>query len=384
MEPRDLSRAERHRYARHVILPEVGLEGQRRLAGARVLLVGAGGLGSPAALYLAAAGVGTLGLVDHDVVDATNLQRQILYGDRDVGRPKLDAAAERVERLNRHVKVVLHDARLTSSNALDVITGYDLVLDGTDNFPTRYLVNDACVLSGVPNVFGAVLRWEGQASVFAAPGGPCYRCLFPVPPPPGLVPNCAEAGVMGVLPGIVGSMQALEAVKWITESGESLVGRLLIFDALRTEWREVSVARDPACSVCGDQPTQTELIDYDLFCGLPAPVDTVSAEALQRELSSGQPPTLIDVREVHEWEAGNLSEYGALSIPLGALAERVSELPDGVPLVAYCQSGVRSEEAVRVLRQTGIHGARSLAGGFAAWLGHARAVGVTDDLPDGD
>ncbi|MBT6375262.1 MAG: molybdopterin-synthase adenylyltransferase MoeB, partial [Gemmatimonadales bacterium] len=264
----DLSRAELLRYARHIALPEVGLDGQARLKEARVLCVGAGGLGSPLALYLAAAGVGTLGIVDFDTVDASNLQRQILHGTEDIGRSKLDSAADSLLAVNPHVEVVKHEVRLSSENALDILSGYDVVVDGTDNFPTRYLVNDACVLSGIPNVYGSVFRWEGQVSVFATKGGPCYRCLFREPPPPGLVPNCAEGGVLGVLPGIIGSMQAMETIKLILGKGQSLAGRLLIFDALDMTWREVALRKNPDCPVCGDDPTQSALIDYGLFCGI--------------------------------------------------------------------------------------------------------------------
>ncbi len=368
MSERELQPSELHRYARHLILPEVGREGQRRLARASVLLVGAGGLGSPAALYLAAAGVGRLGVVDHDVVDATNLQRQILYGDADVGRAKVEAANERIAQANPHVDVTLHRERLTGANARAIIRAYDLVVDGSDNFPTRYLVNDACVLERVPYVYGAVLRWEGQASLFGAPDGPCYRCLFPEPPPPGLVPNCAEAGVLGVLPGIVGSLQALEAVKWIIGAGSSLMGRLLIFDALYTEWREVRVPRSPDCPVCGDHPTQRDLIDYDRFCGVPEPVAVVEVEELRAELAHGPQPFLVDVREPHEWALGNLEAQGARLIPLGELGRRLHELPESGPIVVYCASGRRSEDAVRMLSAAGIHGARSLTGGYQSWM----------------
>jgi adenylyltransferase/sulfurtransferase len=263
-----LSRPELIRYARHIALPEVGFEGQKRLKGSKVLCVGAGGLGSPLALYLAAAGVGTIGIVDFDVVDESNLQRQLLHGTKDLGRSKLESAADRIHDVNPHVRMAKHDMRLTSADALDVVSGYDVVVDGTDNFPTRYLVNDACVLAGKPNVYGSVFRWEGQVSVFGTEGGPCYRCLFREPPPPGLVPNCAEGGVVGVLPGIIGSIQALETLKLLLGAGTTLAGRLLIFDALGLEWREVTVRRNPDCPICGDHPTQTELIDYDVFCGV--------------------------------------------------------------------------------------------------------------------
>src|SRR5688572_12587616 len=301
-----LSRDEILRYARHLVLPEVGDAGQRKLKAARVLLVGAGGLGSPAALYLAAAGVGTLGIVENDRVDATNLQRQVLHGTASIGRSKLESAAERLHDLNPHVTVEHHPVRLTSHNALDIVGRYDLVVDGSDNFPTRYLVNDASVLRGKPYVYGAVLRWEGQVALFATEGGPCYRCLFREPPPPGLVPDCAEGGVLGVLPGVIGSLQALEAIKWILGAGDPLSGRLLIFDALDLRFREVRVPRDPGCPVCGDHPTQTGLIDYDVFCGLVSSADAAAAadpneigsEELARALAGPNPPTLVDCREM--------------------------------------------------------------------------------------
>ena len=283
----ELSRGELHRYARHIVLPEVGLEGQHRLKAGRVLCVGAGGLGSPLALYLAAAGVGTIGIVDFDEVDTSNLQRQILHGTGDVGRHKLDSAADRLHDVNPHVEVVGHSERLTSENALAILKGYDVVVDGTDNFPTRYLVNDACVLLGTANVYGSVFRWEGQVSVFATEGGPCYRCLFREPPPPGLVPNCAEGGVLGVLPGIIGSMQALETIKLLLGQGVGLGGRLLIFDALEMTWREIALRRDPDCPVCGDVPTQSGLIDYELFCGVRRPP---SVRVIRRTTSSSSTP----------------------------------------------------------------------------------------------
>lgn len=315
-----LSRDELVRYARHLALRDVGIEGQERLGAARILLVGAGGLGSPAALYLAAAGVGTLGLVDSDRVDATNLQRQVAHGTADIGRLKVASAAERLRDLNPHVTVVEHAVRLDRHNALDLVGAYDLVIDGSDNFPTRYLVNDACVLRGVPFVYGAILRWDGQVSLFATPDGPCYRCLFREPPPPGLVPSCSDAGVFGVLPGVVGTMQALEAMKWVLGAGDSLAGRLLLFDALAARWREVTVPRAPDCPICGDDPTITELIDYDFFCGVAPdgrPLDAdgtlpreVEAEELQRRLGSDHPPLIVDVREQWEWDAGHLGGEG--------------------------------------------------------------------------
>ncbi len=371
-----LSRDEVLRYARHLVLPEVGEAGQRRLKAARVLLIGAGGLGSPVALYLAAAGVGALGIVDHDTVDATNLQRQILHGTSDIGRSKLDSAARRLGDINPHVVVERHATRLTAANALDVIRGYDLVVDGTDNFPTRYLINDACVLLGKPYVYGAVLKWEGQVALFGAPGGPCYRCLFREPPPPGLVPGCAEGGVLGVLPGIIGTLQAVEALKWVLGVGESLAGRLVVFDALDLTFREVRIARDPACPVCGDHPTQTALIDYDVFCGL---VDAaaasagaegdpheVDATALARALAGAEPPVLVDVRDMWEWDAGNLEGLGAVHIPLAELVDRADELPEGRRVVTYCRMGGRSADGAERLRGAG-YAARNLRGGLLEW-----------------
>ena len=376
-----LGRDELLRYARHLVLPEVGEAGQKRLKVARVLLVGAGGLGSPAALYLVAAGVGTLGIVEHDQVDATNLQRQILHGTASIGRSKLESAAERLHDVNPHVVIEHHPVRLTSANALEVVPRYDLVIDGSDNFPTRYLVNDACVLSGRPYVYGAVLRWEGQVALFGTPGGPCYRCLFREPPPPGLVPDCAEGGVLGVLPGIIGSLQALEAIKWILKTGELLAGRLLILDALDLRFREVRVSRDPACPVCGDHPTQKALIDYDLFCGLVASADSVvgsdpneiGVEELAEALAGASAPVLVDVRDLWEWDVGNLEAKGAVHLPLAELTDRADELPEDRPVVAYCRTGNRSLDAAERLQAAG-YAARSLRGGLVEW---ARKVDPT-------
>jgi adenylyltransferase/sulfurtransferase len=371
---RSLTRDEVLRYARHLILPEVGEQGQQRLKAARVLLVGAGGLGSPVALYLAAAGVGTLGIVDDDTVDVTNLQRQILHGTSDIGRSKLASAAARIGDVNPHVVVEPHPVRLTSANALDIVGRYDLVVDGTDNFPTRYLVNDTCVLLSKPYVYGAVLRWEGQVAIFAAPGGPCYRCLFREPPPPGLVPSCAEGGVLGVLPGIVGSIQAVEAIKCILGAGDLLSGRLLIMDALGLSFREVAVSRDQSCPVCGDNPTQTGLIDYDVFCGADADVGSPSGnDALEldvrdlaREMAGACPPLLLDVRDFWEWDAGNLADRGALHIPLAELMDRTDELPEDTAIVTYCRTGDRSADAAERLRSAGF-AVRNLLGGLKAW-----------------
>lgn len=373
-----LTRPELVRYARHIALPEIGFEGQQRLKASRVLCVGAGGLGSPLALYLAAAGVGTLGIVDFDRVDESNLQRQLLHGTKDIGRSKLDSAESRIRDVNPHVKVVKHETKLSSGDALGVVADYDVVVDGTDNFPTRYLVNDACVLAGKPNVYGSVFRWEGQASVFATEGGPCYRCLFREPPPPGLVPNCAEGGVVGVLPGIIGSLQALETIKLLLGVGTSLAGRLLIFDALALEWREVTLCRNPACPICGDHPTQTELIDYDVFCGVGATpilggpaadgdVPEVDPAAVVAQLASAEPPYLLDVREPWEWAVSNLSDRGARLIPLGELEERLGEIPADRAVVVYCRTGQRSLDAALLMKEAGWTDVSNLRGGMIAW-----------------
>ena len=380
----DLERDELYRYARHLALPEVGFEGQKRLKAGRVLCVGAGGLGSPLAMYLAAAGVGTLGLVDFDTVDESNLQRQLLHGTSDVGRSKLDSATDRLRELNPHVEVVPHRERLSSENALEILADYDVVVDGTDNFPTRYLVNDACVLLGKPNVYGSVFRWEGQVSVFATEDGPCYRCLFREPPPPGLVPDCAEGGVLGVLPGIIGTAQAMETIKLLLGVGRTLAGRLLIFDARAMTWREVALRRNPGCPVCGDEPTVTELIDYEVFCGVKADpavatragssdgaadaeVREIDPADLQAWLASEDPPFLLDVREPWEWAAGSLAEEGARLVPLGELGQRLGEIPAHRPVVAYCRSGQRSRTAARRLSEAGRGEVVSLRGGIRAW-----------------
>jgi sulfur-carrier protein adenylyltransferase/sulfurtransferase len=364
-----LSPAELVRYARHLTLPEVGTAGQARLQQARVLLVGAGGLGSPAALYLAAAGVGTLGIVDGDAVELSNLQRQILHGTAAVGTPKTDSARRRLEDLNPQVRVECHPVRLTAANALDLLGRYDLALDGSDNFPTRYLVNDASVLLRKPYVYGSIFRFDGQVSVFAAPGGPCYRCLFADPPPPDLVPNCAEAGVLGVLPGLVGSLQALEVIKWILGAGESLVGRLLLVDALRVRFRELSVSRDPACQVCGESPTVTELIDYEAFCSVGSGgtqnggSELTPTELLER-LGGGATPLVVDVREPWEWEIARIA--GSRLLPLGDLPDRLAELDSAAEIVTVCHKGKRSLMAQQLLQGAGFK-ARSLAGGIDAW-----------------
>ncbi|MDT8367857.1 MAG: molybdopterin-synthase adenylyltransferase MoeB, partial [Longimicrobiales bacterium] len=364
----DLSPDELLRYSRHFPLPQVGVEGQRRLKAARVLLVGMGGLGSPLGLYLAAAGVGTLGLVDDDVVDASNLQRQVMHGTKDLGRAKLASALDRLADVNPHVELVPHAVRLDASNAMEILGDYDIVVDGTDNFPTRYLINDACVLLGIPYVYGSILRFDGQVALFAAEGGPCYRCLFRDPPPPGLVPNCAEGGVLGVLPGIVGSFQALEVIKWILGAGESSVGKLRLLDALDLSWRTLTIDRDPECPVCGDAPTVTELIDYETFCGVDASgaaldsgaggeeVPGISAPELARRLDAGEAITLIDVREPHEWEIMNLADRGARLVPLGEIVEAADELRDTPgEVVLHCKSGARSRDAAIRLREVGVH-----------------------------
>ncbi len=363
----ELSHEELLRYSRHLLLPEVGVEGQRRLRAARVLLIGAGGLGSPAALYLAAAGIGTLGLVDFDRVDLTNLQRQILHATSAVGRSKLESAAQRIGELNPGVDVRTHAVRLSRENALAIIRDYDIVVDGSDNFPTRYLANDACVMLRRPYVYGSIFRFEGQASVFALQDGPCYRCLYPEPPPPGLVPSCAEGGVLGVLPGVIGSIQALEAIKLVLGAGESLSGRLLLFDALRLRFRELRLRRDPACPVCGDAPSIHELIDYDAFCGVgPAAGDVeVSAAELRAEQAAGRAMTLVDVREPHEWAVRRID--GATLMPLGDLPLRLGEIDTRLPIVAYCQRGTRSRRAAEILRAAGFSDVRSLAGGIERW-----------------
>jgi len=366
-----LSKEEILRYSRHLIMPEVGMEGQLKLKQARVLLIGTGGLGAPLGLYLAAAGVGHLGLVDFDVVDFTNLQRQVTFGTADVGRRKVEAARERLSNLNPAIDITVHETMLTSANALELFRDYDIIVDGTDNFPTRYLVNDACVLSGKINVYGSIFRFEGQATVFGYPGGPCYRCLYPEPPPPGLVPSCAEGGVLGVLPGIVGSIQAMETIKLILGSGESLVGRLLLFDALRMRFRELKLRKNPDCPVCGEHPTVTELIDYQEFCGIrgqeAAPtvsVPEITPKELKARLDRGGDLFILDVREPHEYQICNLQGY---LIPLGDLPRRASELDSSREIVAHCRSGKRSADAVDFLRKAGFRKIWNLKGGILAW-----------------
>jgi len=357
---------ELRRYGRHLVIPEIGKEGQERLKAARVLLVGAGGLGSPAALYLAAAGVGTLGLVEFDTVDETNLQRQILFGESDLGRPKIEAGAERLRDVNPHVRIEAHPERFDLGNALALVGAYDLVVDGSDNFPTRYLVNDACVLAGRPDVWGAVFRFEGQASLFATPGGPCYRCLFPEPPPPGTVPSCAEAGVFGVLPGIVGAIQATEAIKWITGVGRPLVGRLLLFDALELGFREVRLSKNPACPVCSEHPTQTGLVRYEESCEMPDDdLFELEPREVARRLAGTEPIDLLDVRTAREREVAVLP--GTLWIPLQELQARWQEVPEDRAVAVYCHTGRRSAMATDFLRQHGRARTYNLAGGIDRW-----------------
>src|SRR5450755_1822237 len=356
-----LTSDERQRYSRHLTMPGVTLAGQERLKAARVLCIGAGGLGSPSAMYLAAAGVGTLGLVDADRVELSNLQRQLLYGTKDVGRAKVEAARDRIHDINPHVKVQLHEVRFTSENAMEIVAPYDVVIDGSDNFPTRYLSNDVCVFARKPNIYGSVFRFDGQTTVFAPHlGGPCYRCLFPEPPPPGAAPSCAEAGVLGVLPGVVGLVQATEALKLIVGEGESLVGRLLLFDALKMKFREFKLRRDPECPVCGEHPTIFRPIDYEQFCGAQAAGDafepdgavpSVSVQELKRKMDARERLTLVDVRESWEYDIAQIA--GSRLIPLGELEERLTELPHEGILVIQCHSGVRSEQGARLLQQAG-------------------------------
>ncbi len=367
-----LSNEEVARYSRHLILPEVGIEGQTKLKQASVAMIGAGGLGAPLGLYLAAAGVGRIGIVDFDVVDASNLQRQVIHGTSDIGRKKLDSAADRMHDINPNIRVDKFDSGLTSENALGILRDYDIVVDGTDNFPTRYLVNDACAILKKPNVYGSIFRFEGQASVFTYQDGPCYRCLYPEPPPPGLVPSCAEGGVLGILPGIVGVIQATEAAKIILGIGTTLKGRLLLYDALGMRFRELKLRRNPDCPVCGDHPTITKLIDYQEFCGIqPMNAQPVAAEGaidaleLKRKLDSGDNFLLIDVREPHEYQIARIP--GARLIPLGELPKRLQELDPNAEIVAQCKSGARSQKAVDLMKQHGFKNVRNMIGGITAW-----------------
>jgi sulfur-carrier protein adenylyltransferase/sulfurtransferase len=371
----DLSNEEIRRYSRHLIMPEVGVEGQKKLKAARVLAIGAGGLGSPLAVYLAAAGVGTLGLVDNDVVDDSNLQRQIIYGVSDVGRPKLQAAAERLRDMNPNVEVVPYETRLTSENALEIFRDYDVVADGTDNFPTRYLVNDACVLTGKPNVYASIFRFEGQASVFWAEKGPCYRCLYTEPPPPGLVPSCAEGGVLGILPGLLGVIQATETVKLILGNGDPLIGRLLLVDALSMRFRELKLRKNPDCVICGPNPTVTKLVDYEQFCGIPQEearvatatgrIPEVTVQELKAMRDRGEEFVLVDVREPHEFAICAFPE--SVKIPLGTLPQNVNRLSTADEIVVHCKMGGRSAKAVQFLQDAGFRKVRNLAGGIDRW-----------------
>ena len=378
-----LSHEEVERYSRHLIMPEVGMAGQKRLKAASILLIGAGGLGSPLAMYLAAAGVGRLGLVDYDVVDYTNLQRQIIHGTKDVGKPKLASAKARINDINPHVQVDTYEVALTSANALTLFEPYDIIIDGTDNFPTRYLTNDASVLLGKPNVYGSIFRFEGQASIFYAEEGPCYRCLFPAPPPPGLVPSCAEGGVLGILPGTIGAIQATEAIKLILGVGESLVGRLLLYDALSMNVDYVNLRKNPDCPICGENPTITELIDYEEFCGMPAhdhsefsapnaeghqgEVRQLSPQTLKARLDAGDDLLILDVRENHEWEISNLEHLGSFLIPKGDVVARMGELDTSRELVVQCRSGGRSAAVIRELQQHGFKKLWNLDGGINRW-----------------
>jgi len=366
-----LSNEEILRYSRHLIMPEVGMEGQLKLKQARVLCIGAGGLGSPLALYLGAAGVGTIGIVDFDVVDFTNLQRQVIHGTSDVGRKKLDSAADTLREINPNIEIRKFETRLTSANALELFREFDIITDGTDNFPTRYLVNDACVLTGKPNVYGSIFRFEGQASVFATKEGPCYRCLYPEPPPPGLVPSCAEGGVLGILPGLVGVIQATETIKLILGSGEPLIGRLLLVDALSMRFRELKLRKNPDCPACGTHPTVTELIDYNQFCGIrgeeaaaPTSMTDISVEELKKRLDRGDDLFVLDVREPHEYQICNIGGY---LIPLNDLPKRVSELDSSREIVVHCKMGGRSAKAADFLRQSGFTKVHNLTGGINAW-----------------
>jgi len=369
-----LSKDEILRYSRHLIIPEVGMEGQKKLKAASVLLVGTGGLGAPLGLYLAAAGIGRIGLVDFDTVDFTNLQRQVIHFTSDVGRKKLDSAAEKMQAINPHLKITRHEVALTSENALEILKDYDLVIDGTDNFPTRYLVNDACVLLGKPNVYGSIFRFEGQATVFAYEGGPCYRCLYPEPPPPGLVPSCAEGGVLGILPGTIGLIQATEAVKLILGIGEPLVGRLLLYDALGMRFRELKLRKNAECPVCGEHPTVTKLIDYQQFCGIPqhppkqesnVTEGEIEVTEVKEKLDRGDNFVLIDVREPHEYQICSIP--GAKLVPLGEIGKRLDEFDKAADIVIHCKSGMRSARACGILKAAGFQHVRNMKGGILAW-----------------
>ncbi|MCA9921395.1 MAG: molybdopterin-synthase adenylyltransferase MoeB [Anaerolineales bacterium] len=384
-----LSHEEVQRYSRHLIMPEVGMVGQKKLKAASILLIGAGGLGSPLAMYLAAAGIGRIGLVDYDIVDYSNLQRQVIHGTKDVGRPKLHSARDRILDINPHIQVDTYEVPLTSDNALELFEPYDIIIDGTDNFPTRYLTNDACVLLGKPNVYGSIFRFEGQASVFYAEEGPCYRCLFPEPPPPGLVPSCAEGGVLGILPGTIGAIQATEAIKLVLGQGKSLIGRLLLYDALNMTFDEVKLRKNPNCPICGENRTIHELIDYEQFCGMPAhdhslyitgengdAVPQISPVELKSRLDAGDDLLILDVREPHEWDISNLSHLGAVLIPQGNVVERMGELDTAREMVVQCRTGQRSATIIRELRKHGFQKLLNLDGGINRW-----ATEVDPSLP---
>ncbi len=388
-----LSTSEINRFSRHIILPDVGMAGQQKLKDSAVLCIGAGGLGSPVLMYLAAAGIGRIGIVDYDVVDVTNLQRQIIHGTSSVGQPKLDSAAERMLDINPHVQIDKYEVPFTSENALEIMEPYDIVIDGTDNFPTRYLVNDACVISGKPNVYGSIFRFEGQLSVFGAKDGPCYRCLFPEPPPPGSVPSCAEGGVLGILPGTIGALQATEAVKLLLGIGRPMIGRMMIYDALEMDFMELKVQKNPNCPACGDHPTVTELIDYEQFCGMPAhdhsdytsgenemnqqtPVPGISVQELKARLDAGEKIKILDVREPHEWEISNLEKYGSFLIPKDQVVSRAAELDKDDTLVVQCRSGGRSADVIRWLQPLGFDKLLNLEGGINLW-----AKEIEDDMP---
>ncbi|MFT5194048.1 MAG: molybdopterin/thiamine biosynthesis adenylyltransferase/rhodanese-related sulfurtransferase [Cellvibrionaceae bacterium] len=388
-----LTHLEINRFSRHLILPDVGITGQQKLKDSAVLCIGAGGLGSPVLMYLAAAGIGRIGIVDYDVVDVTNLQRQIIHGTKDVGRPKIDSAADRLADINPHLIIDKYEVPFTSANALEIIESYDLVVDGTDNFPTRYLVNDACVITGKPNVYGSIFRFEGQLSVFGAPEGPCYRCLFPEPPPRGLVPSCAEGGVLGLLPGTIGAMQATEAVKLLLGIGRPMIGRLMIYDALEMDFMELKVEKKADCPVCGENPTVTELIDYEQFCGMPAhdhsdyttgdsdmfgksTVPGITVHDLKARLDAGEKIRILDVREPHEWDITNLEKYGSFLIPKDAVVGRADELDREVTTVIQCRSGGRSADVIRWLQPLGFNNLLNLEGGINLW-----AKEIEEDMP---
>lgn len=382
----ELTHEEIRRYSRHLIMPEVGISGQRKLKAGSVLLIGTGGLGSPLGMYLAAAGVGRIGLVDYDVVDTSNLQRQIIHGTKDVGRSKLESASARMLDINPHVQIDTYNVPLTSANALDILAPYDVVVDGTDNFPTRYLTNDACVLLGKPNVYGSIFRFEGQASVFDARVGPCYRCLFPEPPPPGLVPSCAEGGVLGVLPGTIGAIQATETIKILLGIGETLVGRLLLYDALNMSFDLVRLRKNPKCPVCSEHPTQTGLIDYEQFCGVPAHdhsaftsqaevIPAIGVQEVKAKLDAGEDIILLDVREPHEWEISDISA-ATHHIPKGEVIEHLGEIDTAREVIVYCKTGGRSADVTQMLREHGYVKARNMLGGINAW-----ASQIEPDLP---